>query len=278
MGKLYRKSAIEKLSNPEQLDRAITISSPMSWLVLVGIFFVIIATIVWAVQGTLPDSVTVKGVVVSPADAGAVYAESAGVVTKVLKKTGDSIAAGDPVVEIRSSGGTEMVVTADRNGTLTDILVEENSQVYIGAEIARYTPETNQNQIIVCYVPFAVAQQLEEGMKVRVYPSSVDYQDCGHMEAEIQSVGEYAASTRNMRYVLGEDNLVAEQFLEDGPVCAVLCLLKEDDSTKSGFYWTSENAAEVTLANGTFVSARIVTDESRPITKFLRGLREKLED
>ncbi len=36
MANLYRKSFLEKLEMPEQLDKAITITSPLSWLARCG--------------------------------------------------------------------------------------------------------------------------------------------------------------------------------------------------------------------------------------------------
>ena len=41
MADLYRKSSLDKLSNPEQLDRMIKISSPLSWLALIAVLLVI---------------------------------------------------------------------------------------------------------------------------------------------------------------------------------------------------------------------------------------------
>jgi hypothetical protein len=63
MADLFRKSSLERLSSPEQLDKAITISSPVSWLALIGITVIIAATALWSVFGTLPTTVTSAGIV-----------------------------------------------------------------------------------------------------------------------------------------------------------------------------------------------------------------------
>ena len=42
MADLYRKSSLDKLSNPEQLDRMIKISSPLSWLALIAVLLVLV--------------------------------------------------------------------------------------------------------------------------------------------------------------------------------------------------------------------------------------------
>lgn len=277
MADLYRKSSLEKLSNPEQLDRAITISSPMSWFVLLGVALIIVATVIWSILGTLPTTVTVNGIIVAPENAGAIYCGHSGTITAVTKKTGDIINVGDEIAKMKSSDGKEIAVKATQSGTITAILVENEVSVYAGSEIARYTPDVDQDQIVVCYVPLVTAKQLKKDMDVLVYPTSIDSQKYGHMECQIESVGEYAATTSNMWYVVGADNLIAEQFVANGPVVPIVCRFKTDSSTKSGLYWTSDNAKGLTVSNGSIVSAKIVVDECAPITKLINGLKEKLE-
>ncbi len=277
MADLYRKSSIEKLSNPEQLDRAIKLTSPLSWLVLLGVVIIIVATLIWSIVGTLPTTQTVSGVMVNPESVCAYYSDCSGTVTKLLKKSGDQIKKDEGILTVKSNDGKEYTVKATTDGKISDYLVEVDAKIYSGAEIARYTPNISQDQVVVCYVPVSVAKQLEKDMKVLLYPTSVDSQKYGHMEAWVDSVGEYAAATSNMWYVVGADNMVADQFLQQGPVVSVVCRIKTDANTDSGFYWTSEKGKDVTVSNGTFVSAKIITDECAPITKLLNSIKDKLE-
>lgn len=277
MADIYRKSSIEKLSNPEQLDRAIIISSPMSWIALIGIFGIIVAVVIWSFKGSLPTTVEVSGVIVSPDNSCAIYSDTAGTITKVLKKSGDKVKTGDDIAKVKTTVGKEIVIEASQDGVLTDLLVESETTIYAGAEIARYTPDISDEQIVVCYVPVQLANKMGTDMKVLLFPYSVDSQESGHMEATIVSVSEYAVSTNNMWYVLGNGNLISEQFLANGPVVSVVCKIKMDDSTDSGFYWSSDNGKDVVIPNGEFLSAKIVTDECAPITKLIRNLKEKLE-
>jgi len=58
MGGLFRKDALERLSSPEQLDKAIIVSNPVSWLVLIGLTIIIAAGILWLIYGGLPVAIT----------------------------------------------------------------------------------------------------------------------------------------------------------------------------------------------------------------------------
>lgn len=278
MADIFRKSSIEKLSNPEQLDRAITVSSPMSWLALLGVLVVIVAVVIWSIFGKLPTTVSVSGVITSANDACAVYSDVSGTVSNINKKAGDKVAKGDELATVKTSDGKEVKILAKESGTISQILVNpEEPYVFTGTELFRFTPDFTNKQIIVCYIPSVYAGQLKTGMKLKLYPTSVDTQKSGHMEAEIASIGEFAADNNNMGYVLGFTNGVAQQFLSQGPVVEVVCKIKEDSSTKSGFWWSSRKGKNVELSNGTFVTAKIITDESAPITKLIGNLKEKAE-
>lgn len=277
MADLYRKSSIEKLSNPEQLDKTIKITSPLSWLALLGVLIIIVATIVWAFTGTLASTTSFNGVVVNSQNIGTLYADEFGTVEKAQKKVGDKTKTGDVIYEIKTAEGVHKKILAKEDGIITAMLADVDSKIHIGAEIARYTPLNSKNQVVVCYVPITTAELLDEGMKVSLYPTAVDSQKYGHMEATIKEIGEYTVTTSNMWYVLGADNLVAEQFLANGPVVSVMCEIKTDKDTKSGFYWTNDNGKNLTISNGTYISAKVVVSEEKPITKLVGSIRDTLE-
>lgn len=277
MADLYRKSSLDKLSNPEQLDRMIKISSPLSWLALIAILLVIAATVVWSIIGTLPTTETVSGMIVDSNSVNAVYSESAGTLEKYCVDVGKEIKNGDKIAEVKQTDGTVKTIKADRDCVLSAYSLEPGTPVLAGTEIARITPKNSGNQVIVCYVPLAYAQKFEKGMEVLVYPTSIDSQKYGHMEAEIISVDEYATNTNSLAYVLGSGNMVAEQFASNGPIVSVVCKIKTDKETKSGFYWSSDSAKNLTISNGTVISAKIVVDECAPITKLIGKFKDDME-
>lgn len=278
MAELYRKKSIDKLSNPEQLDRAIIISSPISWLALIGIALIIIATVIWSVKGKLVTTADINGVIVSSDNTCAIHSDMSGTVSKISKKVGDKVKVGEEIARIKDATGKESIIKATYSGTIMDYLIEPDSKVYTGAEIVRYTPDNMGNQVVVCYVPIQMAKQLEKDMEISVYPGSVDTQETGYMKASIEIIPEYAANTNNLWYVLGAENLIAEQFLTNGPVVAVVCSIETDENTESGFYWSRDKGKDIVVSNGTFVTAKVVMDECAPIEKLLRNIKEKLED
>lgn len=277
MADLYRKSSLDKLSNPEQLDRMIKISSPLSWLALIAILLVIVATVVWSIIGTLPTTESVSGMVVDSNSVNAVYSETAGILEKYCVDIGKEVKSGDKIAEVKKTDNTVKTINADRDGVLSAYSLAVGTPVLAGTEIARITPKNSGEQVIVCYVPLAYAQKFEKGMEVLVYPTSIDSQKYGHMEAEIISVDEYATNTNSLAYVLGSGNLVAEQFASNGPIVSIVCKIKTDTETKSGYYWSSNSAKNLTISNGTLITAKIVVDECAPITKLIGKFKDDME-
>lgn len=165
--------------------------------------------------------------------------------------------------------------TSDTDGKVLQLFVSEGSVVQQGAEIARIRPETDSRDIIICYVPVSSGKSITPGMKVVVYPTTVNKQEYGHMEATVLSVDDYVTNASTMKEQLGDDSLV-QAFTANGPVLGVKCLLRTDDTTASGYYWSSQKGRSLTLTQGTMVTADIVTEEKAPITMLIPLLKEKL--
>lgn len=60
---LFRKSSLDSISSPEQLNDYIKVSNPSIWLVLVSLFILLTAVFVWGFTGSLPTTVSAEGVV-----------------------------------------------------------------------------------------------------------------------------------------------------------------------------------------------------------------------
>ncbi len=60
--KLFRKSSLDKVTGPEQLDDYIRVASPSLWVMLVAVVVLLVAVLVWSVTGTLPTTLSISGV------------------------------------------------------------------------------------------------------------------------------------------------------------------------------------------------------------------------
>ena len=161
------------------------------------------------------------------------------------------------------------------DGLVTNISVVEGSILAQGNEVARVQQGKAKDRAVVCYIPVSSGKKIKKGMEVMVYPTTVNKQEYGHMEAVVKSVDGYLTSSDEMQKQLGNENLV-ESFLQNGPVVKVTCTLREDDTTASGYFWSSKKGKDVSITAGTMVEANIVTEKKAPITMLIPLLKEKL--
>lgn len=61
---LFRESALQNLSSPEQLDQLIKITPPRAWLVLAALGFVLCAGGLWSFWGSLPSTLSGQGIII----------------------------------------------------------------------------------------------------------------------------------------------------------------------------------------------------------------------
>ncbi len=72
---IFRKSSLEKISSPEQLNDYMKVTSGGVWLLLLGLFALLLAAGVWAFTGTIPDTIQLTGVAYDESgDADVIYA------------------------------------------------------------------------------------------------------------------------------------------------------------------------------------------------------------
>jgi HlyD family secretion protein len=89
---LFRKTALDNLSAPEQLDAALQVTRPRAWIALLAIAMVLCAVLAWSVLGTLPANVHGQGIIMREGGTFNVVAFGNGVVTEM-----PDLRIGDPV-------------------------------------------------------------------------------------------------------------------------------------------------------------------------------------
>lgn len=286
MADLYRKTSLERISNPDQLDKAITITSPMSWLALIGIALIFASVIVWSCLGTLPTTLSASGMICDPSDTCAVYSGCSGTVSSLLVKNGDKVNKGDAVAAVKTGIGEVKNICAPVSGVISDVLVEaaasegeaENT-VSVGQELFRITPDVTQSKkTVVLYVPLTDINTLTDiSLKpgnVLVNPAGIDSQKYGHLLADIIYIGEYPVDVNNNAYyIVGESNNSSALFTSAVPVAAVVCEIKGSDGN---FQWSGKKP-DTEIGSGMIATAKIITAEEKPIYKLFNNLKDKLE-
>ena len=273
MAELYRKSSLERISSPDQLDTMLKISSQMSWLALAGATLIVVITIVWAFIGRIPMTVTTTGIVTSPDGTNAVYSNTAGTVTKVFVARGDKIYEKDVLMEVETDRKETVQILSDQVGFVGEIVAPEGSIITPNSEVLRLSPNTDSHQVVVCYVLTADAQKIKRGDNAYISLSSSDSKSYGPMVGRVINIDAGAASQNAQKKILGSENNLNKSFSSDGKaVTAVTCELYPSDSSVSGYFWSNTKGDQLAVNNRDMCSVKIITKQVKPIEKLFEKL------
>lgn len=59
---IFRKSSIDRINSPEQLNDYIRVSSPSVWLLLAAVIVLLVAVLIWSATGSLPTQISANAI------------------------------------------------------------------------------------------------------------------------------------------------------------------------------------------------------------------------
>ncbi|MBO4374122.1 MAG: biotin/lipoyl-binding protein [Lachnospiraceae bacterium] len=303
MRSIFRKTALEKISSPDQLDRVIEITPPLFWLAVIGIAVMLASALIWSIAGRIPENVNASGIYMTTDGLKVIYSGQTGIIEKIWVTDGQKVKKGDIIADFSNgdpkSDMPETRIKSSCDGYLIGMNITEGQFVTQGSAICsivaenvydlfggegdnKDTDEAGDNgpgfsgrMAAILYVDVDSGKKIKKGMDVKIYPSTVNKQEYGHILAKVDHVDEYVTGMESIKNRLGDEAL-AQSFAGNGPVVQVVCRMDSDASTKSGYKWSGAKGAEVSLSPGTLLTADIVTDKKAPITMLLPVLKEKL--
>lgn len=269
---IFRQSALEKLSSPEQLDTLMKVTTPIGWVALVAVGVILAVMIVWSFVGRLPVRILSEGILLAPGGVQNLFAPATGQVDDIYVEAGDEIRAGQVVARIRVPGQPEgEKVISSYTGQVIEIQAGAESLVELGDAIlsVEVHDEIGANDLqVILYLAPADGKQIVPGMNVQISPSTVKAEEYGYLTGRVVRVGEFPATQQGMLRVLNNPDLVTLLSAGGAPI-EVRVDLVIDPATTSGYRWTSPAGPPVELDSGTLVQAWIATREIAPISFLL---------
>lgn len=137
--RLFRQSALETLSSPEQLDLFLRVTRPCAWLALGALAAILCVVVAWSIFGSLTTTVSGTGILVRPGGMINIIASETGRVTDLANlKPGDSVRQGQVM------GHVSLPVLKQEIHAVTLSLVELEQEKNALAKIAS---EANKTQL-----------------------------------------------------------------------------------------------------------------------------------
>ena len=110
-------------------------------------------------------------------------------------------------------------------------------------------------------------------MTIQVAPDAVERERYGSILGTVTSVSTFPVTKEGASSLVGNTE-VAELLVAQGPAIEVVAQLTRDDSTFSGYQWSSSQGPALQITSGTTSLGRVVIEQRAPITYLLPLLRE----
>lgn len=128
---------------------------------------------------------------------------------------------------------------------------------------------------VVMYVRAEEGKKITPGMEAMISPTTVKKEEYGYMLGRVVSVSEYPATGQGMLHTLGNEDLV-RKLAAQGASLELHIDLIADDSTASGFKWSSPKGPPLKINSGTLCDGSVKVMEQRPISLVIPALKKIL--
>jgi len=167
---IFRKSSLEKMTTPEELDELLQVNSVKTWLLFAAICVVLAGMLLWGFLGVITHEAGGFGIIRIHELPREVVSQGQGQVDSVFCRTGDQVAEGQKLLTIRRlQEQTITPVMAPFSGEVTGFNVREGSFVAPGMpllEMARSHNDFDAVPEVIFFVKEQEIPKLREGMVV----------------------------------------------------------------------------------------------------------------
>ena len=134
----FRKSALDKISSLDQLDQTMKVVKPYDSIVVIALGIIVLAALVWSFIGSIPESVSAMGVMISSDEVIDVKYTNQGTVKNVFFQRGDTIENGEVIARIERTDMLDQITqvqTTIENLLRTQELLNKNTKNGISKEV-----------------------------------------------------------------------------------------------------------------------------------------------
>ncbi len=133
----------------------------------------------------------------------------------------------------------------------------------------------NTHEALQCllFIPAGEGKKVKPGMAAQLAPSVAKREEYGFLKGTVVSVSGLPATDAAAESILHNSRLVEQLFARGNPIIATVELIP-DETTTSGFAWSTSQGPPTDITSGTLAEGQIVVLRQRPITLVLPFLRQ----
>ena len=265
----FRGRALQKMREPDELDRPIMLVDTQGWTALFVILSVVLGAAIFAVNGNLPITMTAPGILTSAEGNRAVTTPVAGTVAAVSTEPGQRVRAGDPILELDGEDTERQSITAPVEGMVLTVAGAVGQSLASGDTVSTIQAGSETSDLVTkVFVPAAKATSLRPGTAALLTVEGVPQTRFGLLKGSVQSVGQFPIDPSMAVGIVGSQN-VADELTQGRRTVPVTIELGTDAGTRSGFAWTSDDGPPFPITPQHEVSASFDLGDRTPFDVIL---------
>lgn len=257
----FRKKALDRVASPEELDRAVRVTRPGTWIGLAGLLVVVAAVVLWALFASITTTASGLGFVLPEGGLIEATAPRAGIVQRIDITPRQRVHAGMSLASVRASDGSTFSVTAPVGGQVGEVLRAIGDFVPQGGKVALLVPD--RPLVVESFLPVADAKLARVGERVWVAPTTAAASDFGFARGRVAKIGDIPIADTGITSLL--ENPARVRLVDAlGPVIHVVVEL-QPAKTPSGLSWTASRGPSEPVTLGTRAYVKVVTGQRTPM-------------
>jgi hypothetical protein len=221
----FRRKAVKRLEEPEELDSPIRLATSRGWIGLAGVALAMAVGLVWACVASIPRVAHAEGILTDPKGSFPVQSTVAGQIIRLTGslQVGSTIQPGSAVAEVTTNDRRPAVVNAGVSGRVTAVYARPGQVIGAGTTLAMTEPDDGAEPAAVLYVPSPNAATLRVGENADLTALATP-RPGGRLRGTVASVGAVSESRQEIAAFLGDGDL-AVRFTQGMPPVKVVVRL-----------------------------------------------------
>ena len=271
MSELFNKEALQALDDKSEIKEMPRVASPALWLLLTSLLMICAISLFWCIFGTLNYTVNATAVVFPFAEARPISVPFEGTVHHVIATNGQTVAAGDPIVMVRSQLATTTLTSPQSGVVLTSKPAE--SKFVAREPVVWILPQELQlhEREVLAYVPFAHLRKVKIGAKVQVTPADLEREKWGYAVGTVTGIERYPTDRQAVAQRLKLAELAAI-IPANQPVYEVRIVLDRGDD---GLVWSRKKSQVLAVTTGMPCNVQIIWSQKH-VWEVLTGRVENM--
>ncbi|MEO1373283.1 MAG: NHLP bacteriocin system secretion protein [Cyanobacteria bacterium J06635_10] len=178
------------------------------------------------------------------------------------------------IAQLEKRVADNSTIVSTRAGCILEITATNGQVVNPGTTIASIdTKGTGGKMVAITYFPVKDGKKIKAGMPIQITPDTVKRARFGGIIGKVVEVSPFPITSQGAALELGNRELV-NKLTAGEPRIAITAELEADESTFSGYRWSSSKGPKLQISPATTTTARVRVEQRAPITFVFPILRD----